>query len=90
MTQRKRPPHSSFRVPCGLREGIQDLQPHPEALKDVIISRARLQESAHQADPRHIWSSLDELGQSYVGHPVRDDLQRVYRNADERDYVRMV
>ena len=90
MTQRKHPPHSSSRVPCGLREGIQGLQPHPKALKNKIIGRAQLQESTHQADPSHAWSSLGKLGQSYVRHPVRDDLQRACRNTDERDYVRMV
>ena len=42
--QRKHLPHSSSRVPCGLREGIPDLQPHPKALKNGIIGRARFQE----------------------------------------------
>ena len=83
-------PHLSSRVLCGLREGIQGLQPHPIALENEIIGQARLEENTHPADPSHTWSSLNELHQSYVPHPIRDHLQRARRNTDERDYVWMV
>jgi len=47
------------------------------------------QEKAHQVDPLRTWVFLDELYQSSVRHPLRDDLQRVCCDANERDDVRM-
>jgi len=51
--------------------------------------QVRLQERTHQVDPTCAWISLDEFRQSFVRHPLRDDLQRVFRDTDERDNVRV-
>ena len=43
----------------------------------------------HEVDPLRTRVFLDELHQSSVWHPLRNDLQRVCGNADERDDVRV-
>ena len=82
-------PLSSFRVWCGLHEDSQGLRLRPTAWGDNVIGRVRLQGRTHQADPTGAWISLDELCQGSVRHPLRDDLQRICCNADERDDVRV-
>jgi len=52
--------------------------------------QVRFQGEAHQADPLHTRVFLDEFRQSSVRHPLRDNLQRVRYDADERDDVRVL
>ena len=54
-----------------------------------VTGQVRSQGNTYQADPVHTWVFLDELQQSSVRHPLRDDLQRVYCDPDERDDVRV-
>jgi len=88
-SRRECPPLSSFRVWCGLREDSEGLRLHPTAWQDHAIGQVRLRGKTHQTDPVHTWVLLNELHQGSVRHPLRDDLQRVCCDADERDDVRV-
>ena len=87
LTRRRSLPLSSFRVWCDLREDSQALRLHPTAWEGHVIGQVGLQEETHQADPLRTWIFLYELHQSSIGHPLRNDLQRICGNADERDNV---
>ena len=89
LTQKRYLPLSSFRVWCDLREDTKGLLLHPTAWEGHVIGQVGLQERTHQADPFRTWVFLDELHQSSARHPLRDDLQRICRNTDERDDVRV-
>ena len=54
-----------------------------------VIGQVQSQGRAHQADPVHTCVFLDELQQSPVRHPLQDNLQWVYCDADERNNVRV-
>ena len=82
-------PLSSFRGWCGLREDSQGLRLYPTAWEDHVTGQARLRGKTHQTDPLHTWVFLEELYQSSVRHPLRDNLERVRCDADERDDVRV-
>ena len=73
-TQRKCPPLSSFRVWCGLCEDSEGLQLRPTTWEDHVISQVRLQGRTHQVDSIHVRIFLNELRQSPVRRPLRDDL----------------
>ena len=75
---------------CCLCEDSQDLRRHPVAWENDVIGQGLLwQGETHQADPIRTWIFLDELGQSPVGHPLRDNLQRVCCDADKRDDIQV-
>ena len=57
--------------------------------RNHVIGQVRLQGRTHQADPIRARVFLNELHQSSVWHPPRDDLQRICRNTDERDDIRV-
>ena len=87
MNQRKHLPHLSFRVWCCSREDSQDPRLRPRAWEDHVIGQVRLLGKTHQADPVRTWVFLNELYQSSIRYPLRDNLQRICCNADERDDV---
>ena len=74
---------------CGLREDSEGVRLRPTAWEDHVTGQVGLEGKAHQADPVRTWVLLDELHQGSVGHPLRDDLQRVCCDSDERDDVRV-
>ena len=88
--RRKCLPLSSFRAWYGLRGDIQGLRLCPPAWEDHVIGQAQLQGRTHQADPIRTWISCDELHEISVRHPLPDDLQRICRDADERDNARVL
>ena len=88
--RRKCLPLSSFRAWYGLRGDIQGLRLCPTAWEDNVIGQMQLQGRTHQADQIRTCILRDELHQSSVWHPLPDNLQRVYCDADERDDVRVL